>query len=413
MIATKTDHSFLWRKLFSFTGIFPVGAFLAEHTQNTEAYQLYLKGQGKPVKAMREQSLRAQAGTARPTWLQSLGLVAVLAGICAYPGSARAQSPELAMRDFSSGQIKKGVRSIGFGGDGATWGNYGLVWRDANTALFDFGDTHYTNGNDFHFEAVGATSPALWHQLAIYVIGMFQQTGDVRFNDKSPGLGPTPVPVIGQGSDNALFAKMALPVGKGVSVGVLLAYEVADFDATSVASPKQSVHYQTEWRPSGGVGLAWQPNKRLLFGFRGLFNNDLERRTDSAGVSEGLARSQEYRLGTSLSPWKGAWLDVGATRLERRNAIAGTHTIHTHPNLGFEQSLLSSRLALRFGLDETSPTAGGSFTFARLKLDAAYVYDMAKSRVGNLFGPTSNSILLTLTLDYRRKTPSISHSNSK
>ncbi len=31
MIATKTDHSFLWRKLFSFTGIFPVGAFLAEH----------------------------------------------------------------------------------------------------------------------------------------------------------------------------------------------------------------------------------------------------------------------------------------------------------------------------------------------------------------------------------------------
>ncbi len=31
MIATKTDHSFLWRKLFSFTGIFPVGTFLAEH----------------------------------------------------------------------------------------------------------------------------------------------------------------------------------------------------------------------------------------------------------------------------------------------------------------------------------------------------------------------------------------------
>jgi len=76
------------------------------------------------------------------------------------------------MREFSSGQIKKGVRSIGFGGDGATWGNYSLVWRDADTALVDYGDTHYTNGNDFHFEAVGLTSPSLWHGLTIYVIAM-------------------------------------------------------------------------------------------------------------------------------------------------------------------------------------------------------------------------------------------------
>jgi hypothetical protein len=65
------------------------------------------------------------------------------------PGLVRAQSPELAMRDFSSGQIKKGVRSIGFGGDGATWGNYSLVWKDAGTALADYGDTSYTNDNDF------------------------------------------------------------------------------------------------------------------------------------------------------------------------------------------------------------------------------------------------------------------------
>src|SRR2546422_10911071 len=27
----RPDHSFFWRKLHSFTGIFPVGAFLAEH----------------------------------------------------------------------------------------------------------------------------------------------------------------------------------------------------------------------------------------------------------------------------------------------------------------------------------------------------------------------------------------------
>lgn len=37
------------------------------------------------------------------------------------------QSPEFSLREFASGQIKKGVRSIGMGGDGATWGNYSLV----------------------------------------------------------------------------------------------------------------------------------------------------------------------------------------------------------------------------------------------------------------------------------------------
>jgi hypothetical protein len=50
-------------------------------------------------------------------------------------------APELAMRDFASGQVKKGVRSIGFGGDGATWGNYALVWKDAGGALADYSDT--------------------------------------------------------------------------------------------------------------------------------------------------------------------------------------------------------------------------------------------------------------------------------
>src|ERR1700745_4160429 len=79
----------------------------------------------------------------------------IVLGICAFPDRARAQSPELAIREFSSSQIKKGVRSIGFGGDGATWGNYGLVWKDAGTALVDYGDTSYTNGNDFHFAAAG------------------------------------------------------------------------------------------------------------------------------------------------------------------------------------------------------------------------------------------------------------------
>jgi hypothetical protein len=336
----------------------------------------------------------------RRTRFPRLALVVIAASICAFSDWTHAQSPELSMREFSSGQIKKGVRSIGFGGDGATWGNYGLVWLDANTALVDFGDTHYTNGNDFHFGAVGLTSPGLWHHLAIYGIFMFQGTNDVQLSVKSPGFGPGAVPVTGSGSDHAVFVKIAMPLWKGISVGLLLSHETSKFDAVARPNPEESVHYETEWRPSGGFGVAWQPNKRLLFGLRGLLNNDLERRTDSAGLTEGMAHTAEFRLGASVSPWKGALLDVGGTRVERRNALAGTHSLVYHPNLGFEQALLRKRLFLRFGLDETSPTAGGSLKLGRFKLDAAYVDNMARSRVGNLFGTHSDSLLATFTVDY-------------
>ena len=304
------------------------------------------------------------------------------------------------MREFSSGQIKKGVRSIGFGGDGATWGNYGLVWRDAGTALLDYGDTAYTNGNDFHFVAAGATSPALWHDLAIYLIAMTESTNDVQFNLRSPGLGPGPTPVLGHGADDALFSKIAMPLDHGVSAGLLLSYETSHFDASSVAAPDNTVRYETYWRPSGGFGIAWQPNQRLLFGFRALFNNDLERRTDATGTVEGLARSVELRLGGSVSPWEGALIDVGGTRLEKRNAIAHTHTVIYEPNVGFEQALFTRHLTLRFGVDETSPTAGLSVKIQPFKLDVAYVRNMARSRVDELFGTESNSVLATLTLDY-------------
>jgi hypothetical protein len=69
----------------------------------------------------------------------------------------------------------------------------------------------------------------------------------------------------------------------------------------SIAVPADAVRYQTQWRPSGGLGVAWQPNKQPLFGFRALLNNDLEQRIDPSGVSEGLVRSYEYRLGGSVS----------------------------------------------------------------------------------------------------------------
>ena len=326
-------------------------------------------------------------------------VIVVLTALLA-AGDAGADSPELAMRDFASGQIKKGVRSIGFGGDGATWGNYGLVWKDVGTALADYGDTSYSNGNDLHFAAIGATTPALSDGLAIYLIGMSEGTNNLELSLKSPGLGPGATPVIGTGVDNALFSKLAMPFGRGFSAGILLSYEKSHFDAAAIADASNTIRYETQWRPSGGFGAAWQPNKQLLFGIRALVNNDEETRKDASGVRTGLARSVEFRIGGSVSPWGGALIDLGGTRLEKQNAIAGTHTTTIEPNVGFEQALFGRRLTLRVGVDETSPTAGLSVRYPPVKIDAGFVRDMARNRVGTLFGDRSNSVLLTFTIDY-------------
>jgi hypothetical protein len=135
-------------------------------------------------------------------------------------------------------------------------------------------------------------------------------------------------------------------------------------------------------------------------GARALLNNDDERRTDSAGRREGLARSQEYRLGASVSPWAGALIDVGTTRLEKRNALSATHSIDWEPNLGFEQWFIDRRLALRFGKDEAALTAGLSWKLTPFDFGLAYVNNMAHNRVGDVFGRNSRSLFATLTLDY-------------
>jgi hypothetical protein len=319
-------------------------------------------------------------------------LFAGLVIVAAATRPLESQSPEISMRDFASGQIKKGVRSIGFGGDGATWGNYALVWKDTSTALVDYGDTQYENGNAFHFAAVGLTSPALWHGLAIYVVALAQGTNQVQFDMKSS-------PVQGTGADHAIFSKIAMPIAAGLSAGVLLSFEASQFDAAAHGSA-DTVHYETRWRPSGGFGLSWQPNKILLIGFRALLNRDLERRSDSSGVTRGTARSNEYRLGVSASPWEGALLDAGGTWLARSNTRSSTNTSEVKPNLGFEQTVADKHLAVRFGVDETSPTAGITVRITPCRLDLAYVRDMASSRVQTLFGRTSNSGIATLTVDY-------------
>ncbi len=314
----------------------------------------------------------------------------------------RAQSPEMTMREFATSQIKKGCRSIGFGGDGATWGNYSVLWRDHNTVLADYGQTTYTNGNNFRFEAAAITSPLLWHRLVIYEIAAAEQTNQVGLSVKSPGLGSGSVKVTGTGSDIGAFTKFALVLPKGFAVGGLVARETSSFNVASDADPGQTVSYQTHWRPTGGIGLTWQPSKRFLFGSRYVFNNDHEERTDSLGTEYGMVRSRELRWGGSAALWKGALVDGAATRLFKSNALAGTRSTQTHPNLGFEQAFANGRFALRFGRDETSPTAGATYRYRRLKIDGAYVNNMGQSRVGTLFGTHSNSGVVTVTVDFNR-----------
>jgi hypothetical protein len=348
----------------------------------------------------KKQLLHHCARNPTPVWLSVPAFVMATVWMGGISTPTRAQSPEIAMREFSSSQIKKGVRAIGFGGDGATWGNYGLLWREADGALADYGETQLTNGNGFHFEAGGMTSPATWRRLTFYAITMAQQGNDIHLNVQSPGLGASAQPITGNGSDLGIFGKIAMPLGKGVSIGILVSHETSRFDATADANPANEIHYESEWRPSGGLGVAWQPKKRLLFGVREMVNNDMEYRTDPAGATHGEVRSTEFRLGASIAPWRGAWVDLGGTSLIRSNAQAASHGHFYHPNLGFEQELPNKHLALRFGLDETSPTTGLSLKYKRLKLDSAYVDNMGRSRVGNLFGTHSNSLLMTFTVDY-------------
>jgi len=338
---------------------------------------------------------------ARVYQLRALWSLLVLAAV-GFASAASAQSPELAMRELASGQIKKGVRSIGFGGDGATWGNYALVWRDAGSALIDDGETAYTNGNTFTFTAAGYTSPDLWQGLDIYAIALSQSGRGIHLRLDSPGLGPGATAVHGDGSDQALFVKIATPLSDGFSIGALLSYETSQFDLASDNSPATAVNFKTDWRPSGGFGVTWQPDPRILAGVRALFNNDWERRTDASGTTQANSRNYEYRAGVSVSPWKGALIDVGGTLLDRSNGLAGTRKISPEPNLGIEQAFRERAFVIRAGLDETTAGAGFSIKIPPFNLDVAYLRNAGQARIGTIFGEESNSLLATLTLDYER-----------
>ena len=310
------------------------------------------------------------------------------------------QNPEFSLREFASGQIKKGVRSIGMGGDGATWGNYSLVWRDSSTALLDAGETGYRNGNKFSFTAVGVTLPAFKNGLTLYGIALSQYASNISTTLKYPGSGGLADVVHGDGNSQSVFIKAAMPLGHGFSWGALVSYERSQFDAVSDHTVGQYVNYKTGWVPSGGFGVTWQPSKRFLFGFRALFNNDSEKRMDNVGTSSGSNNTQEYRLGMSVGLWRGALVDVGGNVRHKYNELYNAKNTATEPNLGFEQSLWQRHFSFRFGVDETSETGGVSLRFNPLVIDIAYVHNLALERVGTVFGPRSNSILSTVMFDF-------------
>ncbi len=310
--------------------------------------------------------------------------------------------PEVALREFSSSQIKKGVRVLGLGGDGATWGNYSLNWKDASTALVDYGGTFFTDtGNDIHFVAAGYTTPSFWHGTALYVIAMAEWASDLKLHLKSPAF-PTGADLRGEASDQAVFIKIARPLGRGVSIGVLLGWERS---ALSSVDPSGGgfLNYATPGLPAVGGGVTWEASRWILLGARFLLNNDWETRTDAKSSASGWYHSWEWRLGISVRVWRGALLDLGYVGLWRGSAVDGTATVEHALLAGYEQELWPGHLIVRAGWNETSPTAGLTARFWRLKLDVAYVYDLGVKRTNGVFGNTDHSLLVSLIFDYARR----------
>jgi hypothetical protein len=309
--------------------------------------------------------------------------------------------PETALREFAGGQIKKGVRTIGMGGDGATTGNYALVYKDAGGALFDQGIVRFQDTSDlFTFSAVGFTTPAFWDDAAFYVIALGQQGNRVRVWDfTSPN--PSKPPSIGDVSDTSLFVKFAKPLTSTLSIGFMWAFELSQalLLPDSGAPP---IEFHTSYLPSGGAGLHWHPDERWQLGVRVILNHDTETRSQAGTSKSGLLRSYEYRLGAAYSPWRGTLLDVGGDALDRSSALDGTSTFDVHPTVGVEQAVVPKRVWARAGLDETTWTTGVSVAFAPFKIDLAYLYNLAAARTGDIFGKRNTSLIATIGFDYEK-----------
>jgi hypothetical protein len=329
----------------------------------------------------------------------ALALALPLAAAVVLAAPPAAAGPETALRELASGQIKKGVRSIGMGGDGATWGNYSLVYNDADTALVDYGIVRYSDtGNTMSFAAVGFTTPRFWRDMALYVIALSQHGTGLRVWTETPAA-PGKPPSLGDGSNQAVFLKLAMPITRTVSAGILLSYELSNMTLLpdGGAAP---IRFETAWRPSGGAGVTWAPAKWLLTGVRVILGHDEETRTQGTSVKTGLLRSYEYRAGAAFMLWPGGVLDGGVAILDRYDGVADNKTLKVGPTVGIEQALVPKRVWARAGLDETTWGGGMSVKVASFKLDLAYMHDMAAARTNDVFGKKNVAFFGTLTYDY-------------
>ncbi len=318
--------------------------------------------------------------------------------IVVWAGVAEA-GPETTLREFAGGQIKKGVRTIGMGGDGATTGNYALVYHDAGGALFDQGFVRFRDtGNLFTFSAVGLTTPHFWDDAAFYIIALGQQANGIKVWDFT-APSPQKPPSVGDLSDTSVFIKFAKPISKAWSFGLMGAFELsqATLLPNSGAAP---IRFHTSYLPSGGAGLHWHPDTHWQAGVRVILNHDTETREQGTTSKSGLLRSYEYRLGVAYSPWQGTLFDVGAAALDRSNGLEGTTTFDVHPTIGAEQALVRKRVWVRGGLDETTWTTGLSLAIRPLKIDVAYLYNLASARTADIFGKTNTSLIMTINLQY-------------
>jgi len=335
-----------------------------------------------------------------PVALAAAAVVPVAAVVLACSASAAAAGPEIALREFAGGQIKKGVRTIGMGGDGATTGNYGLVYQDHGGALFDEGIVRFSDtGNLFTFSAVGFTTPPFWDDAAFYVIAVAQRGEGVRVWDFTAPSASKP-PSRGDLSDASVFVKFAKPLSKTWSLGLMGAFELSE--ATLVPDAGGApIHYATSYLPSGGAGLHWHPDAHFQAGVRVILNHDTETRDDASGSRSGLNRSYEYRAGIAWAPWKWLLVDGGASALDRSNELEpSSSSFKVYPTVGAELALVRDRVWARGGLDETTGATGMSLKARPFKIDVAYLYDLAAARTGDVFGRRNTSLIVTLGFDY-------------
>jgi hypothetical protein len=193
--------------------------------------------------------------------------------------------------------------------------------------------------------------------------------------------------------------KFAKPLSKTWSIGFMGAYELsqATLQPDDGAAP---ITFRSSYLPSGGAGIHWHPDAHWQAGARVILNHDDETRTQSGSSKSGFLRSYEYRAGVAYSPWPGTLLDAGAAALDRSNTLEGTQTFDVHPTLGAEQWLVKNRVWARAGLDETTWTTGMSVSLKPLKIDLAYLYNLAAARTGDIFGKRNTSLIATINFDY-------------